>query len=207
MTPRAPRASATSPRAVRGDGWGSCARVPEPGQGHSSRCSEAVPRAGSDCPCPRSHPVVPSRILGLARPCQEPGFYVLGQLTFQPRAGHTLGTWPGPGTCPRACSQPSLAESSQPVSWDPTGEYIKTWRPRYFLLKSDGTFIGYKERPQDVEQRESPLNNFSVARRCPPQGSFAAEAPGRGDLDGADPLSWELASSGCAVSLPLYCSV
>lgn len=46
------------------------------------------------------------------------------------------------------------------------GEYIKTWRPRYFLLKNDGTFIGYKERPQDVEQRESPLNNFSVARKC-----------------------------------------
>uniref|UniRef100_A0A8C7AQW2 non-specific serine/threonine protein kinase n=1 Tax=Neovison vison TaxID=452646 RepID=A0A8C7AQW2_NEOVI len=43
-------------------------------------------------------------------------------------------------------------------------EYIKTWRPRYFLLKNDGTFIGYKERPQDVEQRESPLNNFSVAQ-------------------------------------------
>ncbi|XP_004682040.2 PREDICTED: RAC-alpha serine/threonine-protein kinase [Condylura cristata] len=44
------------------------------------------------------------------------------------------------------------------------GEYIKTWRPRYFLLKNDGTFIGYKERPQDTEQRESPLNNFSVAQ-------------------------------------------
>uniref|UniRef100_H3A5T2 non-specific serine/threonine protein kinase n=1 Tax=Latimeria chalumnae TaxID=7897 RepID=H3A5T2_LATCH len=44
------------------------------------------------------------------------------------------------------------------------GEYIKTWRPRYFLLKTDGTFIGYKERPQDVDQLESPLNNFSVAQ-------------------------------------------
>uniref|UniRef100_G3V2I6 non-specific serine/threonine protein kinase n=3 Tax=Hominidae TaxID=9604 RepID=G3V2I6_HUMAN len=44
------------------------------------------------------------------------------------------------------------------------GEYIKTWRPRYFLLKNDGTFIGYKERPQDVDQREAPLNNFSVAQ-------------------------------------------
>lgn len=44
------------------------------------------------------------------------------------------------------------------------GEYIKTWRPRYFLLKTDGTFIGYKERPQDVDQLETPLNNFSVAR-------------------------------------------
>uniref|UniRef100_A0A2K6KHH6 non-specific serine/threonine protein kinase n=1 Tax=Rhinopithecus bieti TaxID=61621 RepID=A0A2K6KHH6_RHIBE len=43
-------------------------------------------------------------------------------------------------------------------------EYIKTWRPRYFLLKNDGTFIGYKERPQDVDQREAPLNNFSVAQ-------------------------------------------
>uniref|UniRef100_A0A3Q2WXR2 non-specific serine/threonine protein kinase n=1 Tax=Haplochromis burtoni TaxID=8153 RepID=A0A3Q2WXR2_HAPBU len=39
-----------------------------------------------------------------------------------------------------------------------------TWRPRYFLLKSDGTFIGYKERPQDVDQLETPLNNFSVAQ-------------------------------------------
>uniref|UniRef100_A0A8D3CUG0 non-specific serine/threonine protein kinase n=1 Tax=Scophthalmus maximus TaxID=52904 RepID=A0A8D3CUG0_SCOMX len=45
-----------------------------------------------------------------------------------------------------------------------SGEYIKTWRPRYFLLKSDGTFIGYKERPQDVDQLETPLNNFSVAQ-------------------------------------------
>ncbi|XP_070985020.1 RAC-alpha serine/threonine-protein kinase-like isoform X2 [Oncorhynchus clarkii lewisi] len=44
------------------------------------------------------------------------------------------------------------------------GEYIKTWRPRYFLLKTDGTFIGYKERPQHVEALETPLNNFSVAQ-------------------------------------------
>uniref|UniRef100_A0A673LQC4 non-specific serine/threonine protein kinase n=1 Tax=Sinocyclocheilus rhinocerous TaxID=307959 RepID=A0A673LQC4_9TELE len=29
---------------------------------------------------------------------------------------------------------------------------------------SDGTFIGYKERPQDVDQLETPLNNFSVAQ-------------------------------------------
>lgn len=26
------------------------------------------------------------------------------------------------------------------------GEYIKIWRLWYFLLKSDGFFIGYKER-------------------------------------------------------------
>lgn len=43
------------------------------------------------------------------------------------------------------------------------GEYIKTWRPRYFLLKSDGSFIGYKERPESSEQGLPPLNNFSVA--------------------------------------------
>ncbi|NWV16615.1 AKT2 kinase, partial [Origma solitaria] len=43
------------------------------------------------------------------------------------------------------------------------GEYIKTWRPRYFLLKSDGSFIGYKERPESPEQALPPLNNFSVA--------------------------------------------
>ncbi|XP_019504121.1 PREDICTED: RAC-beta serine/threonine-protein kinase-like isoform X2 [Hipposideros armiger] len=43
------------------------------------------------------------------------------------------------------------------------GEFIKTWRPRYFLLKSDGSFIGYKERPEDPDQTLPPLNNFSVA--------------------------------------------
>uniref|UniRef100_A0A7N4NXN1 non-specific serine/threonine protein kinase n=1 Tax=Sarcophilus harrisii TaxID=9305 RepID=A0A7N4NXN1_SARHA len=42
------------------------------------------------------------------------------------------------------------------------GEYIKTWRPRYFLLKSDGSFIGYKERPEVPDQTLPPLNNFSV---------------------------------------------
>uniref|UniRef100_A0A2I3RZ59 non-specific serine/threonine protein kinase n=1 Tax=Pan troglodytes TaxID=9598 RepID=A0A2I3RZ59_PANTR len=53
------------------------------------------------------------------------------------------------------------------------GEYIKTWRPRYFLLKSDGSFIGYKERPEAPDQTLPPLNNFSVAalsgsdRSCP----------------------------------------
>ncbi|KAG8543273.1 hypothetical protein GDO81_025067 [Engystomops pustulosus] len=44
------------------------------------------------------------------------------------------------------------------------GEYIKTWRPRYFLLKSDGSFIGYKEKPDSSEHSMAlpPLNNFSV---------------------------------------------
>ncbi|XP_032870336.1 RAC-beta serine/threonine-protein kinase [Amblyraja radiata] len=43
------------------------------------------------------------------------------------------------------------------------GEYIKTWRPRYFLLKSDGSFIGYKEKPESPDHGLPPLNNFSVA--------------------------------------------
>ncbi|XP_064207723.1 RAC-beta serine/threonine-protein kinase-like [Anguilla rostrata] len=43
------------------------------------------------------------------------------------------------------------------------GEYIKTWRPRYFILKSDGSFIGYKEKPETSDLSLPPLNNFSVA--------------------------------------------
>lgn len=50
-----------------------------------------------------------------------------------------------------------------------SGEYIKTWRPRYFILKSDGSFIGYKEKPDLNDQTSPPLNNFSVA------GQSAAE--------------------------------
>ncbi|MED6271787.1 RAC-beta serine/threonine-protein kinase [Characodon lateralis] len=44
------------------------------------------------------------------------------------------------------------------------GEYIKTWRPRYFILKSDGSFVGYKDRPDMYsDYGHPPLNNFSVA--------------------------------------------
>uniref|UniRef100_A0A8C3MWV5 Uncharacterized protein n=1 Tax=Geospiza parvula TaxID=87175 RepID=A0A8C3MWV5_GEOPR len=43
------------------------------------------------------------------------------------------------------------------------GEFIKTWRPRYFLLRSDGSFVGYRERPEGAEHGLPPLNNFSVA--------------------------------------------
>ncbi|KAL1263146.1 hypothetical protein QQF64_005885 [Cirrhinus molitorella] len=51
---------------------------------------------------------------------------------------------------------------SRPGATGP-GEYIKNWRPRYFLLKTDGSFIGYKEKPQDADL-PYPLNNFSVAK-------------------------------------------
>lgn len=49
------------------------------------------------------------------------------------------------------------------VITSPVGEYIKTWRPRYFILKSDGSFIGYKEKPEVCDHSLPPLNNFSVA--------------------------------------------
>jgi hypothetical protein len=52
------------------------------------------------------------------------------------------------------------------------GEYIKTWRPRYFILKSDGSFIGYKEKPEvSSDHNLPPLNNFSVAGQLGPTGS------------------------------------
>jgi len=27
------------------------------------------------------------------------------------------------------------------------GEYIASWRPRYFILRGDGTFRGFKNKP------------------------------------------------------------
>ncbi|XP_065174840.1 RAC-gamma serine/threonine-protein kinase-like [Sycon ciliatum] len=41
------------------------------------------------------------------------------------------------------------------------GEYIKNWRPRWFQLRSDGTFHGYKTKPGPGDE---PLNNFTVAK-------------------------------------------
>ena len=41
------------------------------------------------------------------------------------------------------------------------GEHIKNWRSRYFILKKDGTFVGYKNRPDTAFQTE-PSNNFTV---------------------------------------------
>lgn len=41
------------------------------------------------------------------------------------------------------------------------GEFIRNWRRRYFILKTDGSFLGYKEKPSPDNHQE-PLNNFSV---------------------------------------------
>lgn len=41
------------------------------------------------------------------------------------------------------------------------GEHIKNWRKRYFVLRDDGTLMGYKARPEASTAGER-LNNFTV---------------------------------------------
>jgi RAC serine/threonine-protein kinase len=43
------------------------------------------------------------------------------------------------------------------------GEHIKNWRRRYFILRSDGSLVGYKNLPDNQVPTE-PSNNFTVAR-------------------------------------------
>ena len=42
-----------------------------------------------------------------------------------------------------------------------SGEHIKNWRQRYFILKEDGQFIGFKSKPTPQDLND-PLNNFTV---------------------------------------------
>ncbi|CAF2893633.1 unnamed protein product [Rotaria sp. Silwood2] len=43
------------------------------------------------------------------------------------------------------------------------GEHIKTWRPRYFILRHDGNLYGYRKSPVlNDTQQEEPLNRFQV---------------------------------------------
>lgn len=44
------------------------------------------------------------------------------------------------------------------------GEHIKNWRPRYFILRDDGSLMGYKSKPDGTNSVEQ-LNNFTV-RGC-----------------------------------------
>lgn len=41
------------------------------------------------------------------------------------------------------------------------GEYIRNWRQRYFVLKSNGDFWGYKSK-SDYQHAHHPMNNFNV---------------------------------------------
>jgi len=40
------------------------------------------------------------------------------------------------------------------------GEHIKNWRRRYFILREDGSFFGFKNKPE--HDLQDPLNNFTV---------------------------------------------
>ena len=42
------------------------------------------------------------------------------------------------------------------------GEHIRNWRPRYFILKDNGQFIGFKNKPTHDTDLTDPLNNFTV---------------------------------------------
>lgn len=42
------------------------------------------------------------------------------------------------------------------------GEHIRTWRPRYFILRENGQFIGFKTKPLNPQDLNDPLNNFTV---------------------------------------------
>ncbi|CAH1791625.1 unnamed protein product [Owenia fusiformis] len=41
------------------------------------------------------------------------------------------------------------------------GEHIKNWRQRYFILKEDGSFLGFKSKPAEGLTHD-PLNDFTV---------------------------------------------
>ena len=45
------------------------------------------------------------------------------------------------------------------------GEHIRNWRSRYFILKDDGLFIGFRQKPATEAELNDPLNNFTV-RNC-----------------------------------------
>ncbi len=42
------------------------------------------------------------------------------------------------------------------------GEHIKTWRPRYFILRYDGNFLGYNSPPVNESENANPNNLFFV---------------------------------------------
>ncbi|TFJ97113.1 solute carrier family 2, facilitated glucose transporter member 5 [Platysternon megacephalum] len=107
--------------------------------------------------------------LTLGRRLLSPGLQsLLGDAPCARSASCSWQRYPGSLSCPAEVAG-SWGTNMNDVSvvkegWlHKRGEYIKTWRPRYFLLKSDGSFIGYKERPETSDHSLPPLNNFSVA--------------------------------------------
>jgi hypothetical protein len=43
-----------------------------------------------------------------------------------------------------------------------SGEHIKTWRPRYFILRNDGYFFGFNSKPNSNEDISTPNNSFFI---------------------------------------------
>ena len=41
------------------------------------------------------------------------------------------------------------------------GEHFKNWRTRYFVLREDGSFLGFRQKPESADA--PPLNDFDVA--------------------------------------------
>ncbi|XP_048688846.1 RAC-beta serine/threonine-protein kinase isoform X2 [Caretta caretta] len=132
---------------------------------HSLTCPAWAPRGSKTIPSPAasSRPLSARQLLLLpAAP----------QVLSDAHCAHSLSCsghrYPGSLSCPAEVAG-SWGTNMNEVSvvkegWlHKRGEYIKTWRPRYFLLKSDGSFIGYKERPETSDHSLPPLNNFSVA--------------------------------------------
>lgn len=73
--------------------------------------------------------------------------------------------------CPRAfldvCRYLLLCKKLQPIVNKPffilfAAEHLRDWRDRYFILKDNGDFIGYKKEPSTEDELKNVLNNFTV---------------------------------------------
>lgn len=75
------------------------------------------------------------------------GMHPTGTMTMAPFAVEPIATDP----------EPSIVKEG----WlNKRGEHIKNWRKRYFVLREDGTLIGFKLKPE--HSHADPLNNFTV---------------------------------------------
>lgn len=72
------------------------------------------------------------------------------------------------GTSPTSLVEPFVTVHPKIVreGWlQKRGEHIKTWRQRYFVLRDNGSLMGYRSRPVDYTQTDQLLNKFTV-RGC-----------------------------------------
>jgi hypothetical protein len=89
----------------------------------------------------------------------------------------TSATAPMSTSPPGASGTPEAAAGSLPTASAPPmivkqgwlgkkAEYLKDWRPRYFILQDDGQFLGFKNKPNlDNDPNISSNNSFTV-RNC-----------------------------------------